>query len=263
MSNLDQGSLIQTPASLITRLRQAGCVFAEEEARLLISTAKTATELESMAQQRVEGLPLEHILGWVEFYGQRIVVEPQVFVPRRRSEFLARKAIALTKPGDVVVDLCCGSGALGAVISTAVHPVELHLADIEPAATRCARRNIGHLGQVHEGDLYNALPTRLEEQINVLVVNAPYVPTHAIETMPPEAREHEPRVALDGGLDGLDMHRRVAAEVCHWLAPGGHLFVETSDLQAARTAEIFTQAGLRIHLTHCPEVDANVVIGEN
>ncbi len=91
-----------------------------------------------------------------------------------------------------------------------VPSAEVHGADLDPVAVRCARRNLP-AGQVWEGDLYAALPDHLRGRADVLVVNAPYVPTSAIATMPPEARDHEPRSALDGGLDGLDVHRRVAA----------------------------------------------------
>jgi release factor glutamine methyltransferase len=95
----------------------------------------------------------------------------------------------------------------------------------------------------------------------VLVVNAPYVPSSAIGTMPPEARDHEPLVALDGGVDGLDVQRRVAAGARDWLAPGGHLLIETSEHQAGRTAQIFAAAGLAPRTVRSEDLDATVVIG--
>ena len=94
-----------------------------------------------------------------------------------------------------------------------------------------------------EGDLYDALPADLRGRIDVVAVNAPYVPTDAIATMPPEARDHEPRVALDGGADGLDLHRRVLAEAGPWLAPGGAVVIETSRSQAAGTVAPLHDAG--------------------
>ena len=100
-------------SAIVTRLRAAGCVFAEDEARLLMSAAGTPAELDAMVGQRAAGLPLEQVLGWAEFCGLRITVAPGVFVPRRRTEFLVRQAVAIARPGAVIVDLCCGAGAIG------------------------------------------------------------------------------------------------------------------------------------------------------
>ncbi|MGW1197097.1 putative protein N(5)-glutamine methyltransferase [Streptomyces sp. NPDC002536] len=244
--------------SLVTTLRAAGCVFAEDEARLLLDTARTPDELDTMVEQRVTGFPLEHVLGWAEFRGLRIAVDPGVFVPRRRTEFLAEQAAALTRPGSVVLDLCCGTGAVGATLGG----VELHAADIDPAAVRCARRNVAAVGgRVYEGDLYEPLPAALRGRVDVLVANAPYVPTEAIGLLPPEAREYEALVALDGGSDGLSVQRRVAAGALDWLAPGGHLLIETSERQAGRTVDIVVRGGLTAQVVNCDELDATVVVG--
>jgi release factor glutamine methyltransferase len=226
-----------------------------------------------MVDRRAAGLPLEHVLGWAEFCGLRIAVDPGVFVPRRRTEFLVRQAAVLAWPADssagrvlarprVVVDLCCGSGAVGAALVAALDRAELYAVDIDPAAVRCARRNISEaVGQVYEGDLYDPLPATVRGRVDVLAVNAPYVPTDAVALMPPEARIHEPRVALDGGADGLDVHRRVAAAAPLWLAPGGHLLIETSERQAPQTAETFARNGLIPRVASSEEPDATVVIG--
>ena len=246
---------------VITRLRAAGCVFAEDEADLLLSAARTPAELAAMVERRAGGLPLEHILGWAEFFGLRMAVDPGVFVPRRRTEFLVRQALALCRPGTVVVDLCCGSGAVGAALASAAPRVDLYATDIDPAAVRCARRNLPAGARVFEGDLVQPLPAGLRGRVDVLVANAPYVPTDEIERMPPEARLHEARLALDGGGDGLDVHRRVAAAAPSWLAPGGYLLVETSTRQAPRTAEIFARNGLVPRVAASAELNATVVIG--
>jgi release factor glutamine methyltransferase len=187
----------------------------------------------------------------------RIAVDPGVFVPRQRTAFLVAQVVRRAGPGAVVVDLCCGTGAIGAAIAAAVPGVEVHAADVDPAAVACARRN---LPRVYQGDLYAALPERLRGRVDLLVVNAPYVPTAAIATMPPEARDHEPRIALDGGADGLDVQRRVAADAPAWLRPGGALLIETGADQAPRTAAVFAAAGL-VPLVEYAE-DATVVIGE-
>ncbi|MFE7429333.1 putative protein N(5)-glutamine methyltransferase [Streptomyces sp. NPDC057545] len=247
-------------SSIVTTLRAAGCVFAEDEADLLVSAATDHAGLAAMVERRAAGLPLEHVLGWAEFGGLRIAVDPGVFVPRRRTEFLVEQAVALAAPGAVVVDLCCGSGALGAALAAAMDGIELHAADVEPAAVRCARRNIGDAGRVHEGDLFEPLPGTLRGRVGILLANVPYVPTDDVELLPAEARLHEPRVALDGGADGLDVLRRVAAEAPRWLAPGGHLLVETSERQVPRAEETVARAGLVPRVVTRDELCATVVI---
>lgn len=230
--------------AVVAALRAAGCVFAEDEAELLTAAARTPAELAALVRRRSHGEPLEILVGWAEFCGLRIALEPGVFVPRRRTEFLARQAAAHARPGSVVVDLCCGSGAVGAAIAAAAGPISLTAADVDPVAVRCARRNVPAGAQVHEGDLYEALPTPLRRSVDVLVANVPYVPTAAVALLPPEARLHEPRGALDGGTDGLDVLRRVTAGAPPWLAPGGHLLIETSVRQAPAAVEAFAAAGL-------------------
>jgi release factor glutamine methyltransferase len=205
-------------------------------------------------------------------------VDPGVFIPRRRTEFLVQQAADLARrdtgparagdagparPGPVVVvDLCCGSGAVGAALAAAVNPVELHAADIDPAAVRCARRNVAAVGgQVYQGDLYAPLPARLRGRVDILAANVPYVPTGAVGLLPPEARVHEPRVALDGGADGLDVLRRVTAAAPQWLAPGGHLLVEASEGQAPQAAEAMARRGLVPRVARSSALNTTVVIG--
>ncbi|MCW2530979.1 MAG: Release factor glutamine methyltransferase [Blastococcus sp.] len=248
--------------TVVLRLRAAGCVFAEDEARLLLQEVRTAAELDALVERRVAGEPLEHVLGWAEFSGLRIAVAAGVFVPRRRTEFLVEEAIALAGPRAVVVDLCCGSGALGVAVATAVDGVELHAADVDPAAVSCARGNVARVGgQAFEGDLYEALPPALRGRVDVLLANVPYVPSDAIALMPPEARLHEARVALDGGADGLDVARRVIEAAPAWLAPGGSLLFETSEDQASDAVETVTAAGLRGRVVADDERGATVVVG--
>lgn len=249
-------------STVVDVLRAAGCVFAEDEADLLISTATTGAALTAMIDRRVEGVPLEQILGWALFRELRVSLDPGVFVPRRRSEFLVEEADRLSPRQAVVVDLCCGSGALGIALAAALDDVELVAADVEPAAVRCARRNVEAVGgRVFEGDLFAPLPTDLKGRVDVLLANVPYVPSEAVALMPPEARLHEPRVALDGGADGLDVLRRVAAEASKWLAVGGHLLVETSDRQAQVAVDVMTANGLKGRIAADDERGATVVIG--
>ncbi len=252
--------------SVVAALRAAGCVFAEDEAELLLSAARTPAELAALVERRASGLPLEHVLGWAGFRGLRIAVDPGVFVPRRRTEFLVERAIALAASGPgavpVVVDLCCGSGALGAALAAALGPVELHAADIDPAAVRCARRNVAAVGgTVYVGDLYDPLPAALRGRVGILLANVPYVPTEEVGLLPAEARVHEARVALDGGRDGLDVLRRVTAEAAEWLAPGGHLLFETSESQVAAARAAVERAGLVARVVEDEELYATVVVG--
>lgn len=249
------------PLSDITRtLRSAGCIYPESEARLLAEVF-TGDDLEHFVAQRVAGTPLEQILGWAEFCGLRIIVEPGVFVPRRRTELLVLEAAASSPR--TILDICCGSGAVGAALASMLDGFELHASDIDPAAVRCARRNVEPVGgHVYVGDLYEPLPKHLRGRIDAIVANAPYVPTDAIGSMPSEARDHEPRVALDGGIDGLDVQRRVAAGAAEWLAPNGRMLIETSLRQAEATARTVESAGFDAEITHCDELDGTVVIGQ-
>ncbi len=283
-------------ARLTARLRAAGCVFAEDEARLLLAAAAEQAgrdggpdqALASMADRRVAGMPLEQVIGWAEFCGRRVVVGPGVFIPRRRTEFLVGQAVAAAQSAAArspaarsaaaespaacpamltVVDLCCGSGALGVALAAALSQpgagfrVSLHAADADPAAVACARRNVIPAGgRVYHGDLFAALPGALRGRVDVLLANVPYVPSGEIALLPAEAREHEPRMALDGGPDGLAVLRRVTAAAPDWLAPGGVLLSEVSDRQSAAAIAAASGAGLAARLAGDPDLGATVLI---
>ncbi|MBW8698994.1 Release factor glutamine methyltransferase [Streptomyces sp. MBT84] len=180
-------------SDVVSALRTAGCVFAEDEAQLILSTARTPEEAAAMVERRVEGLPLEQVLGWADFHGLRVTVEPGVFVPRRRTEFLVSRAVALGRHARVVVDLCCGSGAVGAALAAALDGPELHAADIDAAAVRCARRNVAaYGGRVHQGDLFAALPEELRGRVDILAANVPYVPTDEVPCCRPRPATTNP-----------------------------------------------------------------------
>jgi release factor glutamine methyltransferase len=251
-------------SAIVSTLRAGGCVFAEDEARLLIAAAGSAADLDAMVERRVSGEPIEYVLGFAEFCGARVAVEPGVFVPRRRSEFLVAQAADGVRPGAVVVDMCCGSGAIGAAVVARLQQAELHAVDIDPVAVRCARRNVTADGaHVYEGDLYEPLPITLRGRVDVLTANAPYVPTDEIEFLPAEARVYEARIALDGGIDGLEIQRRVSAAAPQWLAAGGRLLIETSERQAAATVAMVARAGLTARVATSEDLDATVVIGSS
>ena len=245
---------------LAATLRAAGCVFAEEEADLLLADGR---DLGSLVARRVEGEPLEQVLGWAAFAGLRITVAPGVFVPRRRTEGLVGLALDLLGPASsvaapVAVDLCCGTGAIAAALAAGLPAAEVHAADLDPDAVACARLNLDP-ARVHGGDLWAALPAGLRGRLDLVACNAPYVPSDEIALMPPEARDHEHRVALDGGGDGLALHRRVAVDARGWLAPGGWLLIETSTHQAGRTAQACTDGGLEAQVWTDDDLGSTVV----
>ncbi len=257
----------EPPAALVATLRAAGCVFAEDEARLIAETAPPGPERDRLVALRVTGKPLEHVLGWADFAGLRIAVDEGVFVPRQRSVLLVRLAVeALARRSEVrpvVIDLCCGTGALGAATAhRAARPVELHAADLDPLAIACARRNLEPFGGVaHVGDLDDALPRVLAGRVAVLVANAPYVPSDAVGLMPREARDHEAPLALDGGTDGLEILRRVVGLAPRWLAPGGTVIVEVAELQVPALEAAMREAGLRPQVRREQEIGAVALLG--
>lgn len=258
-------------STIVDQLRAAGCVFAEDEADILLSCARDEDLLAELVARRVAGIPLEQVVGWADFCGVRITVADRVFVPRARTALLvdeatriveARRSSGVRRP--VIVDLCCGSGAVGAVLALRVPDVELHAADIDPAAVRCARSNVTALSikaEVHEGDLYAALPDRLRGRIDLLAANVPYVPTDEVRLLPAEARLHEHRYALDGGPDGLQVLRRVAGAAPAWLSAGAAVLVEVTRAQACAATEAFSVCGLRVEVVSRDEPEATVVIG--
>lgn len=251
-------------AALVARLRAAGCVFAEEEAALLLEAATDAAHLEHMVGRRVAGAPLEHVLGRVEFAGLRLAVDDGVFVPRRRTELLVRVALehlgGLGRPG-VLVEMCCGCAPVATAVATLRPGTEVHASDVDPHAVACARRNLADVGgTAHVGDLDAALPRDVVGRVDVLAANAPYVPSDRVRLMPADARDHEPLVALDGGPDGLRIARAVVDVARRWLAPDGVVVVETSAGQAPHLAEHARHRGLVPRVVGAEDLDATAVV---
>jgi release factor glutamine methyltransferase len=237
--------------NVIGELRAAGCAFAEREAELL-EVAASGPDLEALVRRRCAGEPLEHLLGWVEFRGRRLSVGPDVFVPRRRTELLSELADG---PG-VLVELCCGVGPIAATAAAA----KTYAADIDRTAAEYAARNAPE-ATVLVGDLFAPLPGALRGAVDVIAANAPYVPTAAIATMPPEARDNEPHRALDGGPDGLTLHRRIAMDAPRWLRPGGRVLIETGRLQVTYTVAALRAVGLLTHIEIDDARQATVAVG--
>ena len=264
---LDDAELDQ----VVGTLRAAGCVFAEDEAALLTAEAEDASQLAAMVARRAQGEPLELVLGWAEFLGLRVAVEPGVFVPRRRTAYLAELAAGFLAPGDIVVDLCCGAGAIGASLLDTMRrrgdgDIELHAADVSAAAVRCARKNLAAaidegVAFVYQGDLDAPLPPSIAGKVSVLTANVPYVPSAEIALLPAEARDYEPLSALDGGADGLDLLRLVAEAAPRWLRPGGAVLIEISDRQQDSAIAAFRAAGLEPRLHESEDDFSTVLLG--
>ena len=237
-------------SDLAARLSAAGCVRAEDEAALLLEAAHSPSDLAALAARRVAGEPLEHLVGWAEVSGVRVRLGPGVFVPRRRSEHLVSVSAgvlsARTRPGRAtVLDLCAGSGALGLAVHAAAGPFDLVAVDLDPVAVRWAAENLTSVqGSALLGDLFEPVDEHLRGDIALVIGNAPYVPTEALDRLPREAREHEPALALDGGTDGLTVHRRLLGEAPNWLEPGGAVVVELGAAQVPAIRELATGLGL-------------------
>ena len=266
----------------MAQLRAAGCVFAEEEAALLVGAADRPDTLALLASRRVAGEPLELVLGWVEFAGLRLEVGAGVFVPRRRTELLVEEVLALVEAGPGgdrggdgrdssapvrVLDLCCGTGAVGCAVLSRCREAELVASDVEPPAVHLAARNLARHVRGEEvrwrvalGDLFAPVPTDWRAVVDVCVANAPYVPSAELTFLPRESRLHEPRRAVDGGADGLTLHRRLAHEAHAWVRPGGHVLVEVGERQAEAATSLFAAAGWTPRVVHRAEDGATVVI---
>ncbi|GAA4598943.1 release factor glutamine methyltransferase [Actinoplanes octamycinicus] len=248
-----------TREQAIVQLRAAGCVFAEDEADVLAGAAAGPAALSELVGRRCAGEPLEQVVGYADFCGVRVRLRPGVFVPRVRSELLVRVAVAEagSRPDPLVVDLCCGSGALGLAVRHRLPGVPLHAADLDPVAVACARDNLG--GDVHQGDLFDALPGELRGRITVLLANVPYVATRHLPFLPAEARDHEPASALDGGEDGLAVLRAVLAGARTWLAPGGLVLSEITEAQVGAAVAAVDENGLTPAVSTDDDLDARVI----
>ncbi|MGC4175480.1 putative protein N(5)-glutamine methyltransferase [Demequina sp.] len=242
---------------LAARLRAAGCVFAEDEAALLIAHEPDAVAREALVARRIAGEPLETVLGWVLFGGLRLAVAPGVFVPRRRTELVARLAIDALPQDGTLVDLCCGVGAIAAAVAHARPDATVIAADFDPRAVAVAQRNLAPYGATA---LVSDMDSNISVPIDVITACPPYVPTGEIPFMPSEARDHEPRTALDGGPDGTDLQAAVFAAAARRLSPGGVAIVETSHAQAERTAQRAVEAGLNPTVAQDEALGATVIV---
>ena len=254
MNDDERGAAETDP--LVRALRLGGSVFAEEEAALLRADAADPEQLAAWCARRVAGEPLEHILGWVDFGGLRLAVGPGVFVPRQRSLLLADAAVAdavAAGANPTLLEAFCGVAPIATLVHNRVARASVHVADVDPVALGYARGNVGDDAGVYAGPGFSGVPVGLRGRIDVVAAVPPYVPERDFGQLPHEAREHEPRVALTAGADGLDHVRELIDDAAEWLSPRGVLVIEMNHAQFDSTAEHAHARGLR----------AEVVVGDD
>ena len=222
-------------------LTEAGCVAAGEEADELIRAAAGDPDvLDDLVSRRTNGEPTAWLTGAVIFCGVELLVAPGVYVPRWQTEALARRAATLLPVAGVAVDLCTGVGAIAAVLAAAVPTAQVVATELDPTAVQCARRNGV---EVFEGFLDDPLPRELAHRVDVLTAVVPYVPTGSLRLLPRDVRRFEPRLALDGGVDGTDLLEEVARRSVGWLSPGGWLLLELGGDQAEPIGQLLHELG--------------------
>ncbi|MEA2423929.1 MAG: release factor glutamine methyltransferase [Thermoleophilaceae bacterium] len=225
--------------AVVSRLRAAGCVAAEEEAHELVSRAPDAGVLESWLRRREQGEPLAWIIGGLEFCGRWVHVAPGVYVPRIQSEDLARRAAALLPREGRALDLCTGAGAIAAYLQAEVPRASVVGVDLDPIAVACAESNGV---RAVAGDIDDAA-VGPDHSFDVVTAVPPYVPTSELRLLPADVQRYEPRVALDGGADGLEPARRIVAVAGRLLAPGGWLLIEVGGDQDELIAPALASSG--------------------
>ncbi len=228
------------------RLAQTGCPDPDIDARWIAEDVLDMTRqalffeadraiprpqlirLESMLDRRAAGEPVQYILGVADFMGLKFRVDGSVLIPRQDTEALVEAALIdlRRRPGKpAVLDLCAGSGCIGLSLASLAPNARVTLSDLSPEALGIARANQRELGvkaELRQGDLFDAVKG---ERFDVIASNPPYIPTSDLDALQREVR-FEPRIALDGGADGLDFYRRIARSAPDHLAPGGAIFLE-------------------------------------
>jgi len=206
-------------------------------------------QLRPLVKRRAQGEPLQYVQGFAEFAGARFTVTPDVLIPRPETELLLERIIALLGPtpdptAGAIADIGTGSGILAVSLARKFPTLPVHAVDLSPAALAVARRNGEGLANLtfHEGNLLAPLAGI---PLQAVVANLPYIPSPAIETLSREVRQ-EPRLALDGGGDGLDLVRELIAQnAANAASPAPLLGLEIGDNQAAAVEELLKAAGYR------------------
>jgi release factor glutamine methyltransferase len=208
--------------------------------------AQQQADFERLLARRAAREPLQHLTGAAAFRHVELLVGPGVFLPRPETELLAGWAIERAGevgPGAVVVDLCCGSGAIALSVADEVPSAEVHAVELDPSAHAWAERNLLGSGvALRLGDMADALP-ELDAGVDVVVCNPPYIPLEAWASVAPEARDHDPALALWSGEDGLDAIRVLESTASRLLRPGGWVGTEHADVQGKSAAQVFLDSG--------------------
>jgi release factor glutamine methyltransferase len=207
--------------------------------------ASALEEYDALVARRAAREPLQHLTGVAWFRHVELAVGPGVFVPRPETELLAGWAVeaaaAVERP--VVVDLCTGSGAIAKAVAHEVPGAEVHAVELDQAAHGWAERNLAGTGvDLRSGDMATAFED-LAGAVDVVVCNPPYIPLEAWESVAPEARDHDPALALWSGDDGLDAMRVLEARAARLLRPGGVVGAEHADEQGSSAPQVFWAAG--------------------
>jgi release factor glutamine methyltransferase len=222
-------------------LTSAGFVAAAEEARELFACAGVdSARLDSLVGRRLTGEPLAWITGSARFCGIEVQIDPGVYVPRRHSEALARRAGERLPAGGTAIDLCTGSGAVARALGVNRRGARIVASDIDERAVACATANGV---EVYHGDLFAPLPRALEACVDVVVAIVPYVPTPALPLLQRDTFTFESPLHYDGGPDGTDILRRVLADSPRFLRAGGAVLLELGGDQADALADDLDRLG--------------------
>ncbi len=209
-------------------------------------TDEQVASFEELVARRAAREPLQHLTGSTGFRYVELQVGAGVFVPRPETELLAGWAIDRAREAGehpVVVDLCTGSGAIAASIADEAPTASVHAVELDPAAFQWAERNLATTAvDLRLGDMADAFPD-LDGTVDVVACNPPYIPLEAFESVAPEARDHDPALALWSGDDGLDAMRVLEATAARLLRPGGWVGAEHADVQGESATRVFLEAG--------------------
>jgi release factor glutamine methyltransferase len=262
--------ILQTAAD---RLTDAGIPDGRREAEALIAFILNCTRLElyrvdrlsldpdqqktfeRLIRRRARREPLQYILGTQEFWGKEFRVTTDTLIPRPETELLIEAVCEhFKKPASPVIlaDLCTGTGCLAVTLSTLNPAARILATDLSSAALAVARFNAARYGvagriEFLEGDLLEPLSSLgLEHALDGIIANPPYVPEPELDQLQPEVRDHEPRLALNGGREGLDFYRRILPRSLDFLRPGGRLFLEVGIRQAIPICAMAERLGWRL-----------------
>ena len=209
-----------------------------EKERIIIPSE--TRRINDIVDERLTGRPLWYIIGDVDFYDCKIKVDERALIPRPETEILADNAVKMIEEGDKVLDMCTGSGCIAVSIAKhcAAKHVQVTAADVSDAAIMLAKEN-AELNGVEINFVQSDLFSKIHGRFNLIVCNPPYIKSGDIDGLQREVRDYEPRVALDGGEDGLDFYRRLAKEVTRYIAKGGMLMLEVGEDQAQDVLKLF------------------------